>query len=123
MSMKEKNAMAQLRRDFESYMKGEVPSSIEIGRAPLLEHWRAVFVHVARKEDPKAMLLVLVGSVAGHPQHSDGTRIYTSQLIWLDRSRKWARTWNRVYLLGGRGNDEADTSEQKVTPASRTGSS
>lgn len=101
--------MEQLERDFESYMKGEVPSLLELERAPVLETWRALFVHVAREETPKVMLLVLAGSVAGHPQHPDGTRIQTSQLIWLDRSRQWARTWNRVYRLGVRGNDETDT--------------
>jgi hypothetical protein len=114
MSMEEKNAMVQLKRDFESYLKGEEPSLLELDRAPVLENWRTVFVHVARGGDPKDMLLVLVGSVAGHPERSDGTRIHTSQLIWLDRNRKWARTWNRVYRLGARGKDEADTRAQEV---------
>jgi hypothetical protein len=114
MSTEERNAMVQLKCDFESYMKGEEPSSIELERAPVLENWRAVLVRVARKEDPKAMLLILMGSVASHPQHPDGTRIHTSQLIWLDRNRKWARTWNRVYRLRARGRDEADTGEQIV---------
>jgi hypothetical protein len=27
-------------------------------------------------------------------------------LIWLDRNRKWARTWNRNYRLGDRIDDE-----------------
>ena len=105
MSTEERNAMVQLKCDFESYMKGEEPSSIELERAPVLENWRAVFVNSARGEDPLGILLVLVGSVAGHPQHSDGTTIRTSQLIWFDRNRKWARTWNRVYRLGARVND------------------
>jgi hypothetical protein len=109
MSTEEKNAMVQLKRDFGSYLKGEEPSPLELDRAPVLENWRAIFVHAARGVDPKDILLVLVGSVAGHPQHADGTRIHTSQLIWLDRNRKWARSWNRVYRLGARGNDEADT--------------
>jgi hypothetical protein len=114
MSTEEKNTMVQLKRDFESYLKGEEPSLLELDRAPLLENWRAFFVRAAYGVDPKDILLVLVGSVAGHPQHPDGTRIHTSQLIWLDRNRKWARTWNRVYRLGARGNDEADTPEQGV---------
>jgi hypothetical protein len=102
MSIEEENEMVQLKRDFESYMKGEEPSLLELERAPMLESWRAIFVHVARKEDPQAMVLVLVGSVAGHPKHPDGIRIHTSQLIWLDRNRQWARSWNRVYRLGAR---------------------
>jgi hypothetical protein len=114
MAMEEKNAMVQLKRAFEAYLKGEEPSLLELDRAPVLENWRAFFVYAARGGDPKDILLVLVGSVAGHPEHSDGTRIHTSQLIWLDRNRKWARTWNRVYRLGARGNDEANTGEPRV---------
>ena len=113
MSMDATNAFSQLKRDFESYLKGNEPSSIELERAPLLENWRAVIVCFSHRED-LGMLLVLVGSVVGHPQHPDGTKIHTSQLIWLDRSRQWARTWNRVYRLGARGNDEADAGEQRV---------
>ena len=113
MARGEKNAMVQLKRDFESYLKGGQPSLVELDRAPVLENWRAFFVHAARGADPNDILLVLVGSVAGHPEHLDGTRIHTSQLIWLDRSRRWARTWNRVYRLGARVNDGSDTGEQK----------
>jgi hypothetical protein len=114
MARGEKNAMVQLKRDFESYLKGGQPSLVELDRAPVLENWRAFFVHAARGADPNDILLVLVGSVAGHPQHPDGTRIHTSQLIWLDRNRRWARSWNRVYRLGARANDEADTGDQGV---------
>jgi hypothetical protein len=114
MSMEEKNPMVQLKRDFESYLKGEVPSPIELECAPVLENWRAVIVHFARGADPLSMLLVLAGSVAGHPQHPDGTTIHTSQLIWFDRNRNWARSWNRVYRLGARSNDDAHTGEQRV---------
>jgi hypothetical protein len=106
--------MMQLKRDFECYVNGAEPSPFELERAPVLENWRAVIVNFTRGEDPLGMLLVLVGSVAGHPQHPDGTKIHTSQLIWFDRSRQWARTWNRVYRLGVRGNDEADTGVQRV---------
>jgi hypothetical protein len=114
MAREEKNAMVQLERDFESYLKGGWPSLVELDRAPVLGNWRAFFVHAAREEDAKAILLVLAGSVTGHPQHPDGTRIHTSQLIWLDRNRRWARSWNRVYRLGVRGNDSTDTGEQGV---------
>ena len=114
MQTDEKNTLEELKRDFESYMKGEEPALLELQRAPALESWRALFVHVARVDEPRAMLLVLVGSVAGHPSHPDGTRIHTSQLIWLDRNRQWARTWNRVYRLGARGSDEAVTGEHGV---------
>ena len=66
-------------------------------------------VPIKREGDPLRMLPVLVGSVAGHPQLGDSRMIRTSQLIWLDRNRKWARTWNRVYRLGEPAGDETDT--------------
>jgi hypothetical protein len=114
MSMDETNAFSQLRRDFESYMKGEEPSVLELERAPVLESWWTVIASFGSGEEvSQRMLLVLVGSVAGHPKHPDGTSIHTSQLIWLDRNRRWARSWNRVYRLGARGNDDADTGHQK----------
>jgi hypothetical protein len=51
-----------------------------------------------REGDPLPMVHVLLGTVTGHPQHSDARTIRTSQLIWLDHNRKRARTWNRIYL-------------------------
>ena len=57
-----------------------------------LENWRATIVHIKCEGDPLRMLPVLVGSVAGHPRLGEGRTIRTSQLIWLDRNRKWART-------------------------------
>jgi hypothetical protein len=109
MSIEEQNAKAQLRREFESYLKGEKPSPLELERAPLLQNWRAAVMHFTYGADPLCMVLVLVGSVTGHPQHADSRAIRTSQLIWLDRDRNWARTWNRIYRLGERASDEIDT--------------
>jgi len=108
MSIEEQNAKAQLRREFESYLKGETPSPLELERAPLLQNWCTAVMHFTHGEDPLHMILVLVGSVVGHPQHADNRTIRTSQLIWLDRNREWARTWNRVYRLGERAGDEID---------------
>ncbi|QOZ33197.1 hypothetical protein XH92_17225 [Bradyrhizobium sp. CCBAU 53421] len=108
MSMEEKNATAQRQHDFGCYLRGEEPSSLELERAPLLEDWCTGIVYFGRENDPRNLLLVLEGIVIGHPELRNCTRIHTSQLIWLDRSRKWARTWNRVYRLGARDNDEAN---------------
>ena len=114
MSIEEQDAKAQLQREFESYLKGEKPSPLELARAPLLQNWRAAVMHFKHGADPLRMILVLVGSVTGHPQHADSRTIRTSQLIWLDRDRKWARTWNRVYRLGERASDEIDTGSEGV---------
>jgi hypothetical protein len=111
MSIEEEDAKARLQRTFESYLNGETPPP-ELAQAPLLENWRVTIVHIKRGGDPLRMIPVLVGSVAGHPQLGDSRTIRTSQLIWLDRNRKWARTWNRVYRLGERAAAEIDTGSE-----------
>ena len=72
MPTEEEHAMEQLKRDFESYMKGEEPALLELERAPLLENWRTIFVRTAIEEAPKAILMI--GTVTGHPQHPAGLR-------------------------------------------------
>lgn len=107
MSTDDIDATSRLKPDFESYLKGEEPTPLELTCAPLLESWRATVVHqFTRERDSLPLLLVLVGRVSGHPRLTDGSTIHTSQLIWLDRKHKWARTWNRVYRLGERANEE-----------------
>jgi hypothetical protein len=109
MSTDDIDATAQLKRDFESYLKGAEPSPLELACAPLLEGWRATVLQFRRERGPLPTVLVLVGRVTGHPRLSDARVIRTSQLIWLDRNRKWARTWNRIYRLGDRTDDEPVT--------------
>jgi hypothetical protein len=113
-SIEEEDTKARLQRAFESYLNGGTPSPPELAQAPLLENWRVTIVHIKRGGDPLRMLPVLVGSVAGHPQLGDSRTIRTSQLIWLDRNRQWARTWNRVYRLGERAGDEIDGGSEGV---------
>jgi hypothetical protein len=114
MLIDEQDAKAKLQRAFESYLNGETPSPLELAQAPLLENWRVAVVHIKRDADPLCMLPVLVGRVAGHPQVGDSRTIRTSQLVWLDRNRQWARTWNRVYRLGERARDEGDSGSEGV---------
>jgi hypothetical protein len=109
MSTDENDPAAQRKRHFESFLEGGEPSANELARAPLLENWRATVMRFDRKRDPLPVVLVLVGCVTGHPGFGDARTIHTSQLIWLDRNRKWARTWNRVYRLGDRIDDEPVT--------------
>ncbi|MEH2488487.1 DUF6634 family protein [Bradyrhizobium sp. AZCC 2230] len=98
MVTEEKDAEVQLKCDFECYLRGEEPSSQQLIHAPLLKNWRAVTVQFGLVSD--SLRMVLSGSVVNHPLLDDDKSIHTSQLIWLDRDRKWARTWNRVYRLG-----------------------
>lgn len=105
MSIEDDDTTVQLKRAVESYLKGTEPSPAELARAPLLEHWHSTFMCFASERGPLRLIVVLVGRVTGHPRVGDARRIRTSQLIWLDRHRKWARTWNRVYRLGERGSE------------------
>jgi hypothetical protein len=109
MSTDDIDPTAQLKRDFESYLKGGEPSPLELARAPLLEGWRATVLQFRRERGPLPTVLVLVGRVTGHPRLSDARVIRTSHLIWLDCNRKWARTWNRIYRLGDRTDNEPVT--------------
>jgi hypothetical protein len=99
MAVEDHDGKVRLRRAFEAYLHGETPSPLELSQAPLLDNWRVVIVQI-KDADPLRLHQVLVGSVTGHPQHGDIRTIRTSQLVWLDRNRRWARTWNRVYALG-----------------------
>jgi hypothetical protein len=105
MSIEEQDPNARLERAFASYLSGETPAPAEMAQAPLLGNWRVVVGHGAANP---WMRPFLVGRVAGHPQRDDTERIRTSQLVWIDRNRKWARTWNRVYRLGERAGDQID---------------
>ena len=94
-----------LKNHFESFLGGGEPSADELACAPLLENWRATDTQLNNEQDSLPMGLVLVGRVTGHPGLGDARSIRTSQLIWLDRKHKWARTWNRIYRLGKRIDD------------------
>lgn len=110
----QRDAEARLRSAFKSYLNGETPPPSELAQAPALEKWRVAIVHIEGDADQLRMLAVLVGSVTGHPQHGDTRTIRTSQLVWLDRNRQWARTWNRVYRIGERAGDEIDSESEGV---------
>jgi hypothetical protein len=104
MSIRDDGATTRLKRDFESYLKGEEPSPSELASAPLIENWQARVMRFVSERGSSGLALILVGGVTGHPRLGD-TKIRTSQLIWLDRNRNWARTINRVYRLGARASE------------------
>lgn len=109
MSTEDDDATAQLKREFDFYLTGKEPSPLELASAPLLENWHSIPLRFNCERGPLRLALVLAGSVTGHPQLGNAKMIRTSQLIWLDRNRRWARTWNRIYRLGERANDESVT--------------
>lgn len=115
MSTDEIDATGQLKLDFESYLRGEEPPPSELACAPLLEGWRAALVKPNVEHDTLPAVFVLVGYVSGHPLYTSARTIHTSQLIWLDRHRKWARTWNRIYRLGDGSNPAASPTDPGVS--------
>jgi hypothetical protein len=102
------------RREVESYLRGEAPSLPELAKAPQLQSWQPVIADVRTTDDRPRLLMVLVGRVSGHPNFIDGRLIRTSELIWLDRNRNWARSWNRLYQLGAAASDGAAPRQSEV---------
>jgi hypothetical protein len=84
----------QLLRDVEAYTCGEVPSPLDLRRAPTLKHWE-----MAVRRSGKEFVLVIKGEVSGHPEIEDGP-IATSAVMWFDRKARFVRTINRLYALG-----------------------
>lgn len=106
MSVEESAAKAKLQRDFVWYLKGQQPSRDELVAAPLLQDWFAVSLQVRTGEGPVSGALALAGQVTGHPHVPDGRVAQTSVIVWLDRKKEWARTWNRIYRLGKRAHSD-----------------
>jgi hypothetical protein len=100
-----------------SYLRGEAPPPAELARAPRLQSWQAVIVRGRSDDGRLRLLMVLVGRVTGHPHIADGRRIHTSEVIWLDRNRNWARSWNRLYRLGAPASDETNAGESEEIAA------
>jgi len=107
----EDGAAARRKSEVESYLRGEAPPPAELARAPRLQGWRAAIVRGRSDDGLPRLLMVLIGRVIGHPHHADGRRIHTSEVIWLDRHRNWARSWNRLYRLGGPDSDGKNAGE------------
>jgi hypothetical protein len=100
---------AQRKREVESYLRGKTPPWPELACAPRLHGWRAVIARERTDNGQPRLLMVLIGRVTGHPHIEDGRTIHTSETIWLDRNRNWARSWNRLYQLGSPADDGSGT--------------
>jgi hypothetical protein len=87
------DAKKDLARDVECYTCGEIPSPLEMLRAPRLEDWSA---QIGRRG--KEFVLHIYGHV--YKQHADGDAIKTGAVAWFDRHRRWIRTHGRLYVLG-----------------------
>lgn len=97
MSIAKRQAMLSA---IDSYLRGYEPPPVEIATAPRLDRWEAVVRTIDGKKS-----LVLKGDVINHPVLGDD-RITTSDIVWIDRKCRWARSKNRVYVLDGRMIDD-----------------
>lgn len=79
----------------ERLLTGWRPAPDDYADAPHLVDWRS---HALRL--PAGPVNVLVGTVTGHPDFSDGTLIATGRVLAGDDARGWARTTRRYYRLG-----------------------
>lgn len=104
----------QRKREVESYLGGQAPSPPELSCAPQLQGWRAVIVRARNNNGQLRMCMVLNGRVSGHPHLADGETIHTSEVIWFDRDRQWARSWNRLYRLGRAGQRRIRSEESEA---------
>jgi hypothetical protein len=92
MSLEEK----ALRDDIESYLRGEEPSADALAKASRLDIWAPVI----SRDAGGGYIMTLVGKVSAHPTIADGKQTETREIVWLDRKRRWARTRDRLWMLG-----------------------
>jgi hypothetical protein len=85
----------QLQYDLERFIRGEQPTLDELKAAPWLKNWHVV----TTREFDTSTSLSLRGIVTGHQSIANGETTTTSELMWLDAGRGWARTRSRIYAL------------------------
>lgn len=85
---------SQLALDLKKLMVGEYPFDTELVQTPFIDQWSIIMRPVP----------CLFGVVQGHPRLGNGPAV-TSQLMFLDPDRQWARTHSRLYVLGDRSED------------------
>lgn len=92
MSLDEKKLLS----DFESYLRGEEPSGVELATAPRLYDWTVL---ISKSPGDGSYRMTISGTATGHPTQHDGRYIQTSPVVWLDHRCRWARTMSRLYVL------------------------
>lgn len=78
-------------RELKKLRRGEMPSDLELERAPVLAGWLV--------EDLNDGFQRLGGFVTGHPTIRPGW-CWTSIVLFMAVDRTWARTISRYYRLG-----------------------
>src|ERR1700733_610978 len=75
MSIIDDDATSRLKRDFDSYLRGEEPSPSDLACAPLIENWQACVMRFMSDNSPMDLTLVLKGGVTGHPRLGDARSV------------------------------------------------
>lgn len=88
-------ARQDLLRDVECYTCGEVPSAMEMIRAPRLDAWE-----VGIRRRGKEFIMVVDGVVSKHPEIEDGQVAGSGALVWFDRHARFVRSHKRLWVLG-----------------------
>lgn len=84
--------LRNLLSDLEWIRSGAHPGKHELAAAPTIEHWSLA----------ERRTIALVGEVHHHPTIPDHQQACTSDLWFIAPSLGYARTLNRLYLLGNR---------------------
>ncbi|WP_394329843.1 DUF6634 family protein [Bradyrhizobium mercantei] len=86
--------------DLRRIQSGDAPPAHILEGSPLLDRWSFGFLPAA----------CLVGAVYQHPLLGNRTSLHTSEVVFIDPSKRWARTRSMYYRLG--------TEQQDPLPAS-----
>jgi hypothetical protein len=88
--------LEKLTNDLRSLRAGKAPSERELRACPLLDQWSFGFLPAP----------CLVGAIYQHPILGNRPSVHTSELVLIDPSKRWARTWSRLYRLGDQQRNE-----------------
>lgn len=87
--------LEELITDLRHIQAGDAPSPKILAGSPLLDGWSLGFL-------PSACLK---GTVYQHPLLGSRPSLYTSEIIFIDPTRRWARTRSMYYRLGTERHD------------------
>jgi hypothetical protein len=82
--------LEMLTNDLRNLNQGTPLSERELQACPLLDQWSFSFLPAP----------CLMGAVYQHPTLGTRPHIHTSELVVIDPSKRWARTWSKFYRLG-----------------------
>ncbi|QND71459.1 DUF6634 family protein [Tardiphaga robiniae] len=82
--------LERLTIDIRNLDAGNKPSEQELRTYPIIDQWSLGFRPTT----------CLVGAIYQHPILGNCSTAQTSELVFIDPDKRWARTWSRYYRLG-----------------------